>query len=64
MSGLPVHGFVRMDMNVLVRIGDGGTDGVLGCFASLGQRIVSGIEIFPVLHIAARQRAPETTVYV
>ena len=44
-----------MGMDVLLRIGDGSTDGVLGSLASFRQRIVSGIEILPVLHIARRQ---------
>ena len=46
-------------MNVLLRIGDGGTDGVLGSLASFGQRIVTGIEKLPVLDTLARQHTQD-----
>lgn len=48
-------------MNVLLRVGDGGTDGVLGGLSGFRQRIVSGIEKLPILHIGARQHTPGTT---
>lgn len=41
--------FVGTKGSVLLRIGDCSTDGLPGSLASLGQRIVSGVKILPVL---------------
>ena len=57
-------GLILISINVLLWIGDGSTDGVLGSPASFRQCVVSRIEIFPVLYIAARQNAPDIAMRI
>jgi hypothetical protein len=55
MSGLRIHRFVGMKGNTLLRIGDCSADSLLGSLASLGQCIVSGVKILPVLRTVTCQ---------